>query len=66
MVLEERPSSALGDHKSALNPTANEYRFDELKLAMEILDTELRAARLKWHRERGVSVGRTRGILMRF
>jgi hypothetical protein len=53
---EQRPSSPNGwRHKSAPNPTVNEcpneYQFDELKIAMEILDMELRADRLKWHRE---------------
>ena len=56
--------------QSALNPTVNEcpneYQFDELNLAMEILDMELRADCLKWHRESEVSVGRTRGIVMRY
>jgi hypothetical protein len=33
---------------------------------MGILDMELRADNLKWHRESEVSVGRTRGIVMRF
>jgi len=33
---------------------------------MEILDMELRADNLKWLRDSEVSVGRTRGILMRF
>jgi len=31
---------------------------------MGILDNELTADRLKWHRESEVSVGRTRGIVM--
>jgi len=55
--------------QSALNPTVNEcpneYQFDELKLAMEILDMELRADCLKWHRESEVRRGRTRGFVMR-
>jgi len=71
MELEGRPSSANGwRHKSALNPTVNEcpneYQFDELKLAIKILDMELRVDRLKWHKESEVSVERTRGILIRF
>jgi hypothetical protein len=46
LELEERPSSANGwRHNSALNPAVNECpiecQFDELKLAMEILDMEL-------------------------
>ena len=53
---EERPSSSNGRRrKSALSPTLNEcpneYQFDELKIAMEILDMELRADRLKWHKD---------------
>ena len=40
--------------------------FGELKLVMEILDMELRADRLKWHKESEVSVGRTRGTVIRF
>jgi hypothetical protein len=49
-----------------VNECPNEYQFDELKLAMEILDMELRADRLKWHKECEVSVGRTRGIVIKF
>jgi hypothetical protein len=37
-----------------------------MKLAIEILDMELRAGNLKWHKESEVSVGRTRGILKGF
>jgi len=33
---------------------------------MEIFDMELRADCFKWHKESEVSVGRTRGILIRF
>jgi hypothetical protein len=71
MDFEQRPSSTnWWRHKSALNPTVNEcpneYQSDELKLAMEILDMELRADRLMWHKESEVSVGRTRGIVIRF
>ena len=36
-----------------------------MKLAMEILDMELRAGNIKWHKESEVSVGR-RGILKGF
>jgi len=35
---------------------SNEYRFDELKLAMGILDMELTADSLKWHKESEFSV----------
>ena len=56
MELEECPSSAnRWRHKSFLNPTdsewPNDYQFDELQLAMEILDMELRADQLKWQPE---------------
>jgi len=37
-----------------------------MKLAMEIVVMMLTAGNLKWHKESEVSVGRTRGILMRF
>jgi hypothetical protein len=37
-----------------------------MNLAMEILDMELRAGNLKWHKESEVSMGRTRGILKGF
>ena len=52
MELEERPSSNNWlRHKGALNPAVNvcptEYQFDELKIAMEILDMVMRADRLK-------------------
>ena len=71
MELEECPSSANGwRHKSFLNPTdsewPNDYQFDELQLAMEILDMELRADQLKCHRESEVIVGRARGFVMGF
>jgi len=71
MELEECPSSAnRWRHKSFLNPTDSEwpngYQFDELQLAMEILDMELRADKLKWHQESEVSVGRARGFVVRF
>jgi hypothetical protein len=61
MELEERPSSAKGWRKnSALNPTdsecQNENQVDELKVAMEIFDMELRADQIKWHKESEVSV----------
>jgi hypothetical protein len=49
-----------------VNECPNEYQFDELKIVMEILDMELRADHLKWHKESEVSVGRTRGIVIRF
>jgi len=53
MELEECPSSAnRWRYKSSLNPTdsewPNDYQFDEMQLAMEILDMELR---LKWHQD---------------
>ena len=56
MELEECPSSAnRWRHKSFLNPTdskwPNDYQFDELQLAMEILDMELRADQLKWQQD---------------
>ena len=52
MELEERQSSAnRWRHKSVINLTnsewPNDYRFDELKLAMESLEMELRANQLK-------------------
>ena len=55
MELEGRPSFPNGwHHKSALNPRVNEcpneYQFDELKYGMEILDMQLIADSLKWHK----------------
>ena len=55
MELEGCPSSAnRWRHKSFLNPTdsewPNDYQFYELQLVMEILDMELRADQLMWHR----------------
>jgi len=37
-----------------------------MKLAMEFLDMMVTAGNIKWHKESEVSVGRTRGILIRF
>ena len=55
MELEGRPSFANAwCHKGSLNPRVNEcpneYQFDELKYAMEILDMQLIADRLKWQK----------------
>jgi len=67
MELEECPSSAnRWRYKSFLSPTdsewPNDYQFDELQLAMEILDMELRADQLKWHRESEVRVEGREGL----
>jgi len=71
MELEECPSYVnRWRHKSFLNPTdsewPNDYQFDELQLATEILDMELWADQLKWHPESEVRVGRARGFVMGF
>ena len=70
MELEECPSSAnRWSHKSFPNPTDSEwpngYQFDELQLAMEIFDLELRADQLKWRPESEIRGGRARGFVMR-
>jgi len=67
MELEECPSFAnRWRHKSFLNPTdsewQNDYQFDELQLAMEILDMELRADQLKWHPESEVRAEGREGL----
>jgi hypothetical protein len=71
MELEQCPFSNNGClHNCPHNPTfkefSNKYCSNELELMMEILDMELRADCLKWHKESEVGVGRTRGTVIRF